>query len=175
MARNPKQDANLKPYQKGDLTSEEAKRRGSAGGKKSAEMKRLRKDAKKTIQYIMQLDAAASVKANLEKAEIPDDAHSNMTATWVKCFTDYLRTGDIRLLEALMRYGGFDEAELRKARESEARVEAMNKSGIPVGAEPESGNRSDVLIVLPDDGRGAPGAKQVTQREADFLIEHDDR
>lgn len=175
MARNPKQDANLKPPFDSNQSREEASKNGRKGGLKSGEARRLRKDAKKTIQYIMQLDAAAAVKANLEKAEIPEDAHSNMTATWVKCFTDYLRTGDIRLLEALMRYGGFDEAELRKARESEARVEAMNKSGIPVGAEPESGNRSDVLIVLPDDGRGAPGAKQVTQREADFLIEHDDR
>ena len=36
MARNPKQDANLKPIKKGELSKEEAKRRGSKGGKAKA-------------------------------------------------------------------------------------------------------------------------------------------
>lgn len=33
-------EQNLKPYKKGELTSEEAKRRGSNGGKKSAQKKK---------------------------------------------------------------------------------------------------------------------------------------
>lgn len=169
MARNPKSDENLKMFDS-NQSREEAKKNGSKGGKKSGEMRRMRKDAKKTIQYIMGLNPADSVKVQLEKAEIPKEAQSNMTATWVKCFTDYLRTGDIRLLEALMRYGGFDEAEIRKEAESKARIETMLKSGIPVGGEPER-DHSNVLIVLPDDGRGAPGAQQVTQQEANLLID----
>lgn len=42
MARNPKQDANLKPYKKGELSSEEAKRRGKLGAVKSAEVRRAK-------------------------------------------------------------------------------------------------------------------------------------
>ena len=52
MARNPKQDANLKPFQKGDLTSEEAKKRGRAGGVKSGESRRAKRDAKSAIRYL---------------------------------------------------------------------------------------------------------------------------
>lgn len=36
-------EKNLKPIKKGQLTSEEAKRRGSKGGKKSAEVRKARK------------------------------------------------------------------------------------------------------------------------------------
>lgn len=171
MARNPNQDANLRPIQKGELSSEEAKKRGSAGGKKSAAVRRLRKDAKRTIRYIMELDAVGTVKENLEKTGIPEDAQSNMTATWVKCYTDWLRTGDVKLLEILMKYGGFDEAELRKAEESAARIRAMDKSGIPVPGEVDAVGRNDVFVILPDDGRGAPGAVGITKREADQLMD----
>ena len=168
MARNPKQDANLRPIQKGELSPEEAKKRGSAGGKKSAEVRRMRRDAKKTIQYIMALDAVGNTKENLIRVGIPEEVCVNMTATWVKCYTEWLRTGNIKLLEVLMKYGGFDEAELRRARESEARIRAMDKSGIPVLGEVDS--TSDVFVVLPDDGRGAPGAIAISEDEADALI-----
>ena len=60
MARNPKQDTNLRPIQKGELSPEEAKERGSVGGKKSGEGRRMCRDAKKTIRYIMELDAVGS-------------------------------------------------------------------------------------------------------------------
>ena len=169
MARNPKQDANLRPIQKGELSSEEAKKRGSAGGKKSGEVRRMHRDAKKTIQYIMGLDAVGNTEENLKRVGIPEDACTNMTATWVKCYTEWLKTGNIKLLEALMKYGGFDEAELRKTRESDARIRAMDKSGIPVFGETDS-MKSDVFVVLPDDGRGAPGAIAISENEVDTLM-----
>lgn len=43
MARNPKQDANLRPIKKGELSSEEAKRRGSKGGNAKAANARVLK------------------------------------------------------------------------------------------------------------------------------------
>ena len=143
MARNPKQDANLRPLRKGELSSEEAKKRGSVGGKKSAEVRRMRRDAKKTIQYIMELDAVGNTAENLKRVGIPEEACSNMTATWVKCYTEWLRTGNVKLLEVLMKYGGFDEADPTK---------------------------SEVFVVLPDDGRGAPGAVAISEEEADALM-----
>ena len=41
-------------------SSEEAKKRGSVVGKKSGEVRLMRRDAKKTIRYIMELDAVGS-------------------------------------------------------------------------------------------------------------------
>ncbi len=169
MARNPKQDANLRLIQKGELSSEEAKVRGSAGGRKSGEARRMRRDAKKTIQYILELDAVGNTKENLKRVGIPEEACSNMTATWVKCYTEWLRTGNVKLWEVLMKYGGFDEAELRKAKESDARIRAMDKSGIPVFGEADP-TKSEVFVVLPDDGRSAPGAVAISEEEADALM-----
>ncbi len=169
MARNPKQDANLRPIQKGELSSEEAKKRGSAGGKKSAEVRRMRRDAKKTILYILELDAVGNTKENLKRVGIPEEACTNMTATWAKCYTEWLRTGDIKFLEVLMKYGGFDEAELRKAKESDARIRAMDRSGIPVLGEADS-TKSEVFVVMPDNGRGTSGAITISESEADVLM-----
>ena len=169
MARNPKQDANLRPIQKGELSPEEAKKRGFIGGKKSGEVRRMRRDAKKTIQYIMGLDAVGNTMENLKRVGIPEEACTNMTATWGKCYTEWLRTCNVKLLEVLMKYGGFDEAELRKARESDARIRAMDKSGIPVLGEADP-TKSEVFVVLPDDGRGSPGAITISEVEADALM-----
>ena len=68
-----------------------------------------------------------------------------------------------------MKYGGFDEAELRKARENDARIRAMDKSGILVLGETDP-TKSEVFIILPDDRRGAPGAIAISEDEADAFI-----
>ena len=86
----------------------------------------------------MELDAVGNTKENLKRVGIPDEVCTNMTATWVKCYTEWLRTGSIKLMEVLMKYGRFDKAELRKARESDARIRAMDKSGIPVLGEADA-------------------------------------
>ena len=61
----------------------------------------------------------------------------------MKCYTEWLRTGNTKLLEVLMKYGGFDEADPTK---------------------------SEVFVVLPDDGRGAPGAVAISEDESDALM-----
>lgn len=170
MAQSPKQLANLKPIKKGELSTEEARRRGRAGGKKTAEVMAKRRDAKKAIRYILELNAEGNVKQNLEALGIPEDEQSNMVAVWAKTFADWLRTGDVKLLEIMMKYAGFDEAELRKARESDARIRAMDKSGIPVAGETDT-NRNEIMIVLPDDQRGAPGAVEISESDAERLLD----
>ena len=170
MARNPKQDANLKPPFDSNQNREEASKNGRKGGKRSGEVRRMRRDAKKTIQFLMELDAVGNVEKNLDAVGIPEGERSNMTATWTKCFTEWLRTGDVRLLEVMMKYGGFDEGELRRERESRARIRAMDKSGIPVQGEIDASSKNEVLIVLPDDGRGAPGAVGITEQDAGELL-----
>lgn len=49
MARNPKQDANLKPIKKGELSKEEAKRRGKKGAEASARTRRALKSFKEEL------------------------------------------------------------------------------------------------------------------------------
>lgn len=44
---------NLKPIQKGDLTKEEAKRRGENGGKKSGEVRRERKALREELLLLL--------------------------------------------------------------------------------------------------------------------------
>lgn len=170
MPRNPKQNANLAPPFTSEQDREKAAENGRKGGVKSGQVRRLRRDAKKAIRFLMEQDAVGNTAVNLEKVGIPEEHQSNMMATWVKRYTEWLRTGDIKLLEILMKYGGFDEAELRKAKESEARIRAMDKSGIPVPGEVEASGRNEVMIVLPDDGRGAPGAVGITEGDADSII-----
>ena len=171
MPRNPKQDANLAPPFTSDQDREAASKNGRIGGINSGQVRRLRRDAKKAIRFMMELDAIGNTAENMARVGIPEEHQSNMMATWVKCYTEWLRTGDIKLLEILMKYGGFDEAELRKAKESEARIRAMDKSGIPVPGEVEATARNEVMIVLPDDGRGAPGAVGITEGDADSIMQ----
>lgn len=171
MSRNPKQDANLAPPFTSEQSREEAAKNGRKGGVKSGQVRRLRRDAKKAIRFLMELDATGNTASNLAKVGIPEEHQSNMMATWTKCYTEWLRTGDTKLLEILMKYGGFDEAELRKAKEAEARIRAMDKSGIPVPGETDAPSQSQVMIVLPDDGRGAPGAVGITESDAESLMQ----
>ena len=49
MARNPKQDANLKPIRKGDLSKEELKKRQSNGGKASGRSRAALKTFKEVL------------------------------------------------------------------------------------------------------------------------------
>lgn len=47
-------EQNLRPIKKGELSSEEAKRRGSLGGKKSVEIKRAKKTMKEMLDYLLE-------------------------------------------------------------------------------------------------------------------------
>lgn len=98
------------------------------------------------------------------------DKITNMEALQARLLSRAM-TGDLEAYQILMRVAGYDESERRKDRESEARVRAMDKSGIPVPGEVEASGRSEVMIVLPDDGRGAPGAVGITEGDADSIIQ----
>ena len=49
-------EKNLKPIKKGELSKEEAKKRGSKGGKRSGEVRRERKTMKEMLDYLLQQD-----------------------------------------------------------------------------------------------------------------------
>lgn len=162
MPRNPKQDANLKPYKKGDLTSEEAKKRGRAGGVKSGESRRAKRDAKSAIRYLLNLPPTSSIKANLSEMGFPSTEQTNMAALQARLFTMAMG-GNLEAYTALMKMAGFEPEENRKERESisadrrreielDAKVNALgiNAEGLSasINMGDEDGN-NDVVIYMP--------------------------
>ena len=152
MARNPKQDANLKPFHKGDLTSEEAKKRGRVGGVKSGESRRAKRDAKSAVRYLLDLAAKG----------FPVDEQTNMAALQARLFTMAM-SGNLDAYTTLMRMAGYEPEENRKERESiaadrrrelelDAKVAALgaNPEGMSasVNMSDEDGN-NDVVIYMP--------------------------
>lgn len=180
MARNPKQDANLKPFQKGDLTSEEAKKRGRAGGVKSGESRRAKRDAKSAVRYLLDLAAKGKIADNLRELGFPTNEQTNMAALQARLFTMAMG-GNLEAYTALMRMAGYEPEENRKERESiaadrrreielDAKVSALgsNPEGMSasVNMSDEDGN-NDVVIYMPqiaseescelkEDGDGKP-------------------
>ena len=162
MARNPKQDANLKPFQKGDLTSEEAKKRGRAGGVKSGESRRAKRDAKSAVRYLLDLAAKGKIADNLRELGFPTNEQTNMAALQARLFTMAMG-GNLEAYTALMRMAGYEPEENRKERESiaadrrreielDAKVSALgsNPEGMSasVNMSDEDGN-NDVVIYMP--------------------------
>ena len=163
MARNPKQDANLKPIRKGDLTPEELAKRSHNGGIKSGQVRREKRDAKAAIRYLLQLPPSANLSADLEDMGLPETEQTNMAALQVQLFRQAM-SGDLEAYQTIMKMGGYEPEENRKERESissdrrrdielEAKVSAIGgkKDGMSasIGMADEDGT-GDVVIYLPE-------------------------
>ena len=169
MARNPKQDANLKPYKKGELSSEEAKRRGQAGAKKSAEVRREKRDARQAARYILGLAAKGATLDQLERLGADrKDGLTNMELLMAMLYAQSTSSSSNNQLDAtkmLLSYTGYDYEENRRERESlnkDARLDietnmkrdALTTRGledgtVAVGLGAEEGGANDVFIYLP--------------------------
>lgn len=167
MAKKTDTTKNLRP----PTTKEEARRRGRNGGIKSGEVRRNKKNARETMRMMLQLAAKGKIDETLENLGVDKTDRTNFAAMCGKAFTEYMRTGDIRQLETVIKIAGYDASENRKDRESEARIRAMDKSGIPIAGEVDASSRNDVLIMLPDDGRGNPGGTAVLESQAEEIAE----
>ena len=150
---------NLKPVQ----TKEEARTRGANGGKKSGEVRRAKRDARKAARYILQLAAQGTQLANVEgMGANAEDGITNMEVLQARLFAMAM-SGDIKAYETLMKVAGYwaEEnraereslaAEKRKTAELEARLKALGSN--PEGASlalnmgSEDGT-SDVVIYIP--------------------------
>jgi len=162
MARNPKQDANLQPIKKGELSKEEAKKRGKAGGIKSGEARRAKRDAKSAIRYLLELSAQGKIADNLEELGYPVDERTNMAALQARLFT-LAMAGNIEAYTELMKMAGYEPEEKRKERESiaaekrrklelDAKINALAAKSDYISAtvnmNDEDGN-NDVVIYMP--------------------------
>ena len=162
MARNPKQDANLRPLQKGELSSEEAKIRGKAGGIRSGEVRRAKRDARSAVRYLLNLAPAESLKFNLEQMGLPENEQTNMAALQARLFTKAM-SGDLDAYITLMKVAGYDPEENRRERESvasdrrrdlelEAKAAALaqNIDGAQVAVQmTDEDDNNDVVIYIP--------------------------
>lgn len=163
MARNPKQDANLKPPFDSNQSREEASKNGRKGGVKSGEVRRKNREARDAARFVLNLAAKGQLKANLEElGYTKEDVKSNMDALHARLFTMAM-AGDIEAYKTLMKYAGYDPKEIRDERESlasdhrrevelEAKLNALGQapegSSMAVNMGSEDG-ASDVVIYIP--------------------------
>lgn len=148
-------------------TSEQAKKKGSAGGKKSGEVRRenarRKRDAREAARFILDLAATGQLAENLEKLGVETEDQTNMAALQASLFT-YAMRGDLNAYMALMKMAGYDPEENRKERESvaadrrreteiEAKMTALgqNQEGLraSVNLKDEDGD-NDVVIYMPE-------------------------
>ena len=148
-------------------TSEQAKKKGSAGGKKSGEVRRenarRKRDAREAVRFILDLAAQGQLAENLEKLGVETEDQTNMAALQASLFT-YAMRGDLNAYKTLMKMAGYDPEENREERESiaadrrretemEAKVTALgqNPDGLrtSMSLKDEDGD-IDVFIYMPE-------------------------
>lgn len=163
LANREKQNANLKPINKGEITREEAKKRGRAGGIKSGEVRKEKKDAKAAARYILNLAAKGRLKENLIELGATKEEQTNLIALQARLFT-LAMSGNLDAYRELMKIAGFEPEENRKERESlasdrrrdieiDAKVNALGggveNAKISLNMTDENEN-TDVVIYLPE-------------------------
>ena len=152
----------MKPIQKGDLSSEELKKRQSNGGKKSGETRRKKRDAREAARYILGLAAKGQVLDNLKSLGVEEDSRTNMEALQARLYTMAMG-GNIEAYKTLMKMAGYEPEENRAERESvasdkrrsmelEAKLNALGQAPegatMSVGMGNEDG-ANDVIIYMP--------------------------
>ncbi len=143
--------------------SETAKQKGRNGGLKSGEVRRAKRDARETIQYMLgRMTTSQNVRNNLEELGFEVTEFSNMAALHGRLFTMAMG-GNLEAYLLLMRMGGYEPEENRKERESlssdirrgielNAKVDALGKKGdearVAINMNDED-NNNDVIIYMP--------------------------
>ena len=142
--------------------SETAKQRGHNGGVKSGEVRRAKRDARESIQYLLgQMTKSEQIRANLKELGVEENEFTNMIALHGRLFTMAMG-GNLEAYLTLMRMGGYEPEEVRKERESlaadrrrelelDAKVAALGHgaaSEVAVNLQDEDGD-NDVVIYMP--------------------------
>ena len=143
--------------------SETAKERGKKGGEKSGEVRRAKRDARETIQYMFsRMVVSESIKQNLKELGFEKEEQTNMAALQGRLFAMAM-SGNLEAYKLLMTLGGYEPEENRKERESlasdvrrakelDAKIEALGKKGenasLALNHDDEDGN-NDVVIYMP--------------------------
>ena len=109
---------NLKPIKKGELSSEEAKKRGSIGGKKSVEKRREKKELKEIFSTFLAMNATDNMKAKvLDVFPQLENESLSMKATLVGVMIKKILEGDVKAFELMRDTIGekpIDKAEIKQ-------------------------------------------------------------
>ncbi len=139
-----------------------AKERGRNGGIKSGEVRRAKKDARESIQYLLgRMTKSESIRSNLKELGVEQSEYSNMIALHGRLFSMAM-SGNLEAYLTLMRMGGYEPEEVRKERESiaadrrrelelDAKVAALGRgdaSNLALNLQDEDGD-NDVVIYMP--------------------------
>lgn len=156
---NPKGNPqNLKPVR----TEKEAKTKGAAGGRKSGEARRRKRDVQQAIKWMFDAPAVGPLDTKLEKVGIEEKDRTNLTGIIVGLAIK-AASGDVAAFKALADYGGFHPDQKQRDKESEARIRRMDEGVYrPAGGDDDVDEVDDVMVVLPDNGRG-DGPKPVQE------------
>ena len=142
--------------------SETAKQRGHNGGVKSGEVRRAKRDARESIQYLLgQMTKSESIRSNLKELGAEETEFTNLLALHGRLFSMAM-SGNLEAYMTLMKMGGYEPEELRKERESlasdrrrdlevDAKVAALGQgktSEVAVNFPDEDGD-NDVVIYMP--------------------------
>lgn len=151
-------------------SGEEAAEAGRKGGKRSGEVRRAKRDARQAAQKLLDMSASGKLKANLEEMGYKDDADGikNVDVLVARLLL-MSANGNLQAMDRLLKIAGYDSEEerkereslnsdLRKNRESEARLQAMEAGTLgrystTVTDGDEGDEIEDVFIYLPDNGR----------------------
>lgn len=151
---NPKGNPeNLKPVR----TTDEAKKRGAAGGRASGAARRKKRDARSAISLLLNMAVRESLEENMEEMGFQEEDWTNMNAMWARIFTDAM-SGDKAAQKMILDYGGFNPEFMLREKESKAKIRAMKEESerrtmYGDNVDGQRGDADDVQIYLPDNRR----------------------
>lgn len=153
MARRGGAPENLKRIE----SSEEAKKMGSKGGKKSGEVRRRKRDAREAAKLILNLPCTDAMKKNLKAMGADEEDFTNRVALFARAYV-LAMSGDVNAMKFIIETSG----ETPKQQLEERRFE--NELGQQEG----SNNAVDDWVnSIPD----LPGEEEAEDGDADSTAE----
>ena len=86
-------------------TTEEAKKKGSNGGKKSGEVRRAKRDAKSAAKLILDLPCADSIAKNLGSMNIAEKDFTNRVGIMARLFAEAMK-GNVSAMRTIVELAG---------------------------------------------------------------------
>jgi hypothetical protein len=93
-------NGNLKPFEKGGISSEEAKERGRLGGLASVESKRRKKKLKELVELFGEMPTTERMKDAMSKMGISENDMTNKMATVIGLYKKAMQ-GDVCAFNAI--------------------------------------------------------------------------
>lgn len=146
---------NLAPVQ----TKDEARERGRNGGIKSGEARRAKKELRELARMFLEMKPVPTVAQNLTFLGVPESDQTNMMALLGALYTEAMK-GNVNAFRTFMEYAGMtpnqELIDLRMQNEMRAiEIQASESDELN-----EISGEDDVLIYLPDNGRGDANGSQ---------------